>query len=79
MVKHSASEVIEAAVTADCCVHKGGHRLRARLRRDRGAMIVNRSLADTEVCGDVLGGVPGKNEVQDLMLSIGQTRHPHGR
>ena len=76
---HLPRVIVQAAVTADCCVHKGGHRPRARPRRDRGAMIVNGSLTDTEVSGDVLGGAPGKDEVQDLMLSIGQTRHPNGR
>jgi len=79
MVEDSASKSIEAAVTAYCRVHKGGHRLRARFDRDRGAMIVNRSLTDTEVGSDVLCGMPGKDEVQDLMLPIGQTRYPNGR
>jgi hypothetical protein len=71
--------MIQAAVPADPSVHKSSHRLRARLGRNRGAMIVNGSLADAEVSGDVLCRVSGQNEVQDLMLSIGQARHPNGR
>ena len=79
MVNHSAGKAVEATAPADCRVHKGGHRLRTCFDRDRGAMIVNRALADTEVGGDVLSGMPGKDEVQDLMLPIGQTCHPNGR
>jgi hypothetical protein len=40
-------------------------------------MIVDRALADAQVCGDVFAGMTGKDEVQDLPLTRRQTAYPY--
>jgi hypothetical protein len=35
-------------------------------------MIIHRALADAEISGDVLAGMPGEHEVQDLALTRSQ-------
>lgn len=79
MVQNTTSEFVQPAVTAGPRVHMGGHRPRARLGRDSGAMISDRSLTDTEVGSDVLSGITLKDEVQYLMLAITQTPDPDCR
>ena len=47
--------------------------LRAGLPHDGRAMVVDRALADAEIGGDVLAGMAGEDEVQDLPLTRRQT------
>ena len=43
-------------------------RFRAGSCHDRGAMVLDRALADAEIRGDVLAGMPGEHHVHDLAL-----------
>jgi hypothetical protein len=61
-----------------CCERRadqGGEGLRAGLFHDGRAMVVNGSLANTEISGDVFAWMAGEHEVQDLALSRGQARN----
>jgi hypothetical protein len=51
---------------------QGRKGLRAGLPHDSGAMVVNRTLADAEISGNVLAWMASEDEVQDLTLTRGQ-------
>src|SRR5688500_17681964 len=42
---------------------------RAGLPHDCRAVVVDRALADAQVCGDVLAGMAGEDKIQDLTLT----------